>query len=149
MEPLSITASVVAVIQISSKIMSICSDYIRDVKDAPSDLQKIMLEVAALKGIFEALRLLIPPKDDANAAGSQQSYFFLSDSVDGCARELQCLESLFPKPDDCSSGVKRRKCLPSLSSLAWPLKAHRAKKHLENLLQYKTTVSLALTAKAW
>ena len=117
MEPLSITASVIAVIQISSKIMSICSDYIRDVKDAPSDLQKIMLEVATVKGIFEALRLFIPSKDDANVVDSQQLYFFLSDFVDGCTRELQYLESLFSQFNDYSSSVKYRKCLPSLSSL--------------------------------
>ena len=149
MEPLGITASVIAVIQISTKIISICSDYVRDVKDAPSDLQKIMFEVAAVKGIFEALSLLLPPRDNPNAAVSPQSYTLLSDSVDGCARELESLESLFPKSEDCSSGLRRRKYSPLLSSLAWPLKAHRAQKHLENLLQYKTTISLALTTKSW
>jgi hypothetical protein len=61
MDPLSITASVIAIIQISTKIVSICADYIRYVKDAPSDLRKIMLEAAAAKGIFEALSLLAPP----------------------------------------------------------------------------------------
>ena len=70
MKLLSITVSVIAVIQISSKIMSICSDYIRDVKDVLSDLQKIMLKVAVVKGIFEVLRLLIPFKNDTNATGS-------------------------------------------------------------------------------
>lgn len=149
MEPLSITASVVAIIQISTKIISICSDYVRDVKDAPSDLQKILFEVAAVKGIFEALSLLLPPRDDASAAVSQHSYISLRDSVDGCVQELKTLEALFPKSEDCSSNGKRRKCLLSLSSLAWPLKAHRAKKHLENISQHKATISLALTTKSW
>lgn len=149
MEPLSITASVVAIIQISTKIISTCSDYIRDVKDAPGDLQKIMFEVAAVKGIFEALSLLFPPKDDVNAAVPQHSFIFLCDSVDGCAQELEALEALFPKSEDCSSKGKRRKYQLSLSSLAWPLKAHRAKKHLENISQYKATISLALSTKSW
>ncbi len=92
MEPLSITASVIAIIQISTKIISICSDYIRNVKDAPSDLQKIVIEVGAVRGIFEALGPLLPPTDDANAAVSQPWYIFLHDSVDGCAQELKSFD---------------------------------------------------------
>lgn len=151
MDPLSITASVVAIIQISTKIISICSAYIRDVKDAPSDLQKIMFEVAAVKGIFEALSLLFTTEDNVNAAVSQRPYIFLRDSVDGCAQELKTLEAMFPRSEDSSSNTKRRrkKCQLSLSSLAWPLKAHRAKQHLENISQHKATIILALTTKSW
>jgi len=154
MDPLSITSSVIAIIQISTKIVSVCSDYIRDAKDAPSDLQKIMLEVAALKGIFEALSLLLPPTNNTDSVASQQndnerSYSFLRSSIDGCVRELTALEALFPKAEDRSYDGKRRKCLLSLSSLAWPLKAHRAKKHLDGILQYKATISLALTTRSW
>jgi hypothetical protein len=154
MDPLGITAGVIAIIQISTKIVSVCSDYIRNVKGAPSDLQRIMLEVAAVKGIFEALSLLLPLADHTDSAASQQndnenSYSFLRGSVDGCARELTALEALFPKAEDRSSDGKRRKCLPSLSSLAWPLKAHRAKKHLDDISQYKATISLALTTRSW
>jgi hypothetical protein len=154
MDPLSITASVIAIIQISTNIVSVCSDYIRDVKDAPNDLQKIMIEVATVKGIFEALSLLLPPTDDPGSVAPQQNdnerpYGFLRDSVDGCARELTALEALFPKADNRSYYGKRRKYQPSLLSLAWPLKAHRAKKHLDDISQYKTTISLALTTRSW
>ena len=153
MDALSITAGVIAAIQISVKIVSVCADYVRHVKDAPSDLQRIMLEVAALKGIFEALGLLLPVTDDDGSPASRQNdqekpYGFLRDSVDGCVRELTALEALFPKAEDRSSKGKRRKCLSSLSSLAWPLKAHRAKKHLDDILRYKATISVALTTRS-
>jgi hypothetical protein len=154
MDPLSITSSVIAIIQISTKIVSVCSDYIRDVKDAPSDLRKVMLEVAAVKGIFEALGLLLPGSDCADSVASHQNdnerpFRFLRDSIDGCARELTALEALFPKAEDRSYDGKRRKYLLSLSSLAWPLKAHRAKKHLDDISQYKATISFALTTRSW
>jgi hypothetical protein len=145
---------VIDIILISTSIVSVCSDYIRDVKDASSDLQKIMLEVAAVKGIFEALRLLLPPSGDTNSVAlhqndNERSYSFLRGSIDGCARELTALEALFPKTEDRSYDRKRRKCLLSLSSLAWPLKAHRAKKHLDDISQYKATICLALTTRSW
>jgi hypothetical protein len=154
MDPLSITSGVIAIIQISTGIVSICSDYVRDVKDAPSDLRKIMVEIAAVKGIFEALSLLLAPTGDDHLAGSQEndnerSYSFLRDPIAGCARELTALDALFPKAEDRSCDGKRRKCILSLRSLAWPLKAHHAKKHLDDISRYKATISLALTTRSW
>jgi hypothetical protein len=98
MDPLSITSGVIAIIQISTGIVSICLDYVRDVKDAPSDLRKIMLEVAALKGIFETLSVLIAPTEDDHSVASKQndndrSYSFLRDPIAGCDRELTALDA--------------------------------------------------------
>lgn len=154
MDPLSITSGVIAIIQISTGIVSVCLDYVRDVKDAPSDLRKIMLEVAAVKGIFEALSLLLAPTEGDHSGSSQQkdnerSYSFLRDPIARCARELKALDALFPKAESRSSDGKRRKCIVSLSSLAWPLKSHRAKKHLDDISQYKATINLALTTRSW
>lgn len=123
-------------------------------KDAPSDLQKIMLEVAAVKGIFEALSQLLSPTGDAHSGASHQndnerSYSFLRDSISGCARELTALDALFPKAEDRANDAKCRKRMLSLSRLAWPLKAHRAKTHLDDISQYKATISLSLTVRSW
>jgi hypothetical protein len=59
MDPLSLTAGVIAIIQMADKIISVCKDYVTAVKDAPKDLPKdlwtIMFEVASLKCIVEVL----------------------------------------------------------------------------------------------
>ena len=55
MDPLSITASVITVIQIAGTISSICKDYITTVKDAPKDLRRVAIEVGSIKSVLEVL----------------------------------------------------------------------------------------------
>jgi hypothetical protein len=99
MDPLSITSGVIAVIKISTAIVSICLDYARDVKDAPSDLRKIMIEVAAVKGIFEALDPLLAPIEDEQQNDKERSYNFLRGAIAGFVRELTALDALFPRAE--------------------------------------------------
>lgn len=51
MDPLSITASVIAVIGLADRIISFCQGYIAKMKDAPSDLRAIMVKVNSLKSV--------------------------------------------------------------------------------------------------
>jgi hypothetical protein len=42
---------------------------------------------------------------------------------------------------------KRRKLNVAVAALAWPLKREKAKKLLQDIIQHKTTINLALTAE--
>jgi hypothetical protein len=42
MDPLSLAASVIAIIQLADRIISVCKDYVTTVKDAPNDLRAIL-----------------------------------------------------------------------------------------------------------
>jgi hypothetical protein len=57
MEPLSLTASIIAIIEISKTIASICVAYISNYQDAPKDLRNIIIEVGAIKCVVEVIRL--------------------------------------------------------------------------------------------
>lgn len=59
MDPVSLTASIIAMIQIAGSTISICKEYITTVKDAPRDLRSIMIEVGNVKSILEVLESLI------------------------------------------------------------------------------------------
>ena len=51
MDPLSVTASIIAVIQISGTVISICYDYRNAVKDAAKEVARIIDEVKSLQDI--------------------------------------------------------------------------------------------------
>ena len=54
-EPLGILASLISVVQISSKVISICYEFRSGVKKAPRDLTRITSEVTSLRDIVEQL----------------------------------------------------------------------------------------------
>lgn len=59
MDPLSITASVIAVIGLAGKIISLCQGYVNTMKGAPSDLRTIMVETGSLKSVVRSLEFLL------------------------------------------------------------------------------------------
>ena len=57
MDPLSITAAVIGIVDFSGKIIIACSTYISTLKDAPNELLLIRAEVASLQDIVRTLDL--------------------------------------------------------------------------------------------
>ena len=56
MEALASAASIIAVVQISGKILTLCHGYISSVRDAKADIEWLMCEVNILKELFESVR---------------------------------------------------------------------------------------------
>ncbi|KAK3176611.1 hypothetical protein OEA41_007934 [Lepraria neglecta] len=57
-DPLSTAGSIIAVIQISGKVLSVCYHYAASLKQAPREIQWVINEVGSLKVILEELRAL-------------------------------------------------------------------------------------------
>ena len=129
-ETLGVVGSIIAIVQISKTIISLCQFYIDAVDGASSDLRVILIEVSTLKGIAKSLQYLTRP----NVANSAL---------------LNELETLFPPAAVSMNGTrsKRRKLDAAVAALAWPLKRGKAKKLLQEIIQHKTTINLALTAE--
>lgn len=68
MDPLSITASLIAILQISGTIISSCCYYRASVKHALSDLEKLIDETIALRTVLEQLLALLHSQN-RNAPG--------------------------------------------------------------------------------
>jgi hypothetical protein len=72
--------------------------------------------------------------------------------VEGCLRAIKEIEALFPSiysiPKESKSSSKRRKMQNVWAVLAWPFKEEKARKLLERLTQYKTTINLALSTES-
>lgn len=139
---LAFGASVIAIIQIADRIISLCKFYI----DASPDLRVILLETSMLKTIFDNLNFLMTSNNlvstTLKALSAEQG------PVEGCRRSIAELEKLFPS--DCiqnigQSWTKKQKVKATLATLAWPLKESKARKLLDDIMRYKATITLAIT----
>ena len=59
MDGLSITASVVAFVQLADRIITLCKFYIESVKGASHSLRLILIEISSLRCTMESLRYLL------------------------------------------------------------------------------------------
>jgi hypothetical protein len=134
MDPLSLTASIIAVVELANEIAGACMAYIEGVKGYPKDLRLIYSETKSLTGLFESLRFL--DEDDADDAGVIRHIRGRDGPVEGCKAAIQELLKLIPP----STGSNR----PVLDKLSWPLKAPKAEKILKDLKLHKSTTSMAM-----
>jgi hypothetical protein len=146
MDPLSIASSIIAVIQIADRVISLCKFYIGLSSDGPSDLRVILIETSALRAILDNLQFL---SSNGHHPTNLMSLAGKDGSIEGCRKALGGLEALLPPEYSQSSSrtkSKRRKVKATLTILAWPLKQSTARKLLADVVQHKTTLNLALTA---
>lgn len=145
-EAIGVVGSIIAIVQIAKTIITACQYYIGEVDGASSDLRVILLEVSALKGIVESLQYFTKPNNVDSAFLEQVAG--VTGSIEGCKQALKELEALFPSATTSRTGrgSKRRKLDNAVVALAWPLKTGKAKRLLQEIVQHKTSISLALTA---
>ena len=146
-EAIAGVASVIAIIQVADRLIGTCKSYISSVRDAPSDLRAILLEISALKTVFENLKFL--NSCDSHCSPMFNSLCGTDGPIEGCLGSTNELAGLFPPEETHIEGQdrsKRRKIKSTMVSLAWPLKETKARKLLGDILRYKSTITLALTA---
>ena len=148
-EVIAVGPSVIAIIQITERIIGLCKFYIETAQDAPSDLRVILLEISTLKTIFENLQFLMACSSEASA--TVRSLAGHDGPIEGCSRSISELEKLFPSNYVQGMGKsqgKKRKVKMTLAALAWPFKESKAKKLLDEITRYKMTISLVLTTES-
>ena len=146
MAEIAAAASVIAIIQITDRIVGLCKFYIETVKDVASDLRLILLEVSTLKTIFENLDFLIAHNCGVSTAVSTLSG--KDGAIEGCCRSITELEKLFPSDWKQTAGQntsKKQRMKATWAALPWPLKENKARKLLDEIMRYKTTITLAIT----
>ncbi|KAF5010604.1 hypothetical protein FDECE_3235 [Fusarium decemcellulare] len=145
MDPLSITASVFAIIQTSDRVAGVCKYYIDTVKNYPKELRVIFIETKSLAAVCEGLRFL--RQDDANDAVIIAGLEGSDGPIEECKTTVEQLESLLPSPDlpaDSIPETRMRRFQSALEALAWIRKSEKAKILLGNLARFKSTIGLAI-----
>jgi len=140
-------ASIVAIIQISDRIIGACRSYFDSFQDYPKDLRLIYVETASIKVVLESLTFL--DKDDPEDFATLQALGAHDGPVEACMKTMQELSGLLPHalPQFSTKKTKKQKLGHALTILAWPMKSERAHKLLNEITQYKSTISLALAGE--
>jgi hypothetical protein len=152
-EVVAVMASVIAIIQISDRVISLTKYYIESTSGALSELRVILVEISTLNAIFKSMEYLHKCDHTSPALWSQIAG--PDGPVEGCRQSVKGLEDLFPSKsitlpaqNGQPSRAKNRKIDALLNTLAWPLKAHRARDLLQKIAQYKALINLALSAES-
>jgi hypothetical protein len=140
-DPLSITASLIAVAQISGSIISLCYDYRRGIKSARKDVSKILQEVQSLRNVIEQLLQLLD-KDDARGEVYLPSLKNMNVDDDGPFAQYQ--NDLRRLEDQLRSPVNKWQRLGD--QLLWPLKERDVAKTLESIHRLKGIIEFGLAA---
>jgi hypothetical protein len=135
MDGLSGAASVIAVIDISAKIGSLCFQYSMAVKDAKNDIERVQRKVGDITHILEMIKQLLDNQDKTRLSTTQG----LFDSL------RQCLQDLKDVKVKLEPG-KGRKTMSriGLRALRWPFTSKQVEKIVSTLDGYKQTFMSAL-----
>ncbi|MCJ1387629.1 hypothetical protein MMC18_000472 [Xylographa bjoerkii] len=138
MDGLSAAASVIAVIQISGQVSSLCRAYYLEVKDARNEIQRLREEVAALEDVLTKVMDLA---DDPTA--TEVEVLKLVNQTEGPVQQCQAfLTDLVAqlKKGQGSDTMKRF----GLRALKWPFSSKDVKACLETIARHKATFTLAI-----
>lgn len=136
MDPIGFIGTLIAIVQISSTLVSVCYEYRTGVKGARGDISRILDEIIDVRTLVERL-IDVAEKNDNAALPSLTA-------VNGANAPLQrCLEEL----KDLNSALKLNGNLKSRSvALLWPLKQKEVEGRLAALGRIKATLQLAIGA---
>lgn len=135
MDGLSGAASVIAVVDISAKIVSLCYQYSVAVKDAKDDIERVQRKVSDITYILEKIKQLLDDQDKKRLSTTQG----LFSSLEQCREELKSLEAKLDPG-------KTRKTMSRFGfrALKWPFTSKQVDKVVSNLEGYEQTFNLAL-----
>jgi hypothetical protein len=146
-EVVAFVASIVACIQLADRVIQLSGLYLAALSDCPHDIQVILVEISSLRAIFQSLGFLVQTKSGhGQPAGLLQQLSTQSGPIEGCKTAIAALEKLLPK-DVQTTADKQGKIAALMSQLAWPRKQAQARKLLNDILRYKTSISFAVTSE--
>lgn len=134
-EAVGLTASVIAIIDLSAKVATLCLQYSTAVGNARVDITRFQSRLDDLGVCLQGAQRLLNDSNNQTLATSRK----LVDSLNGCRSELvQVQNRLDPG--------KARKAMRRLGfrALKWPLDSKEVCGIVSNLEQYKQTIMLCL-----
>jgi hypothetical protein len=132
MNGLSGAASVIAVIDISAKIIALCFQYSIAVKDAKNDIERIKKKVGDVKRVLEGVKKLLDGPHKARLSTTHDLFM----SLEQCLRELEGLKS------ELESGKAMSRF--GARALKWPFTSKRVEKTISSLEGHEHTFTLGL-----
>lgn len=134
MDPLSVAASIVALLQLSECVLSSCYRFIGKVNDAASDVDRIIREVGHLTVILNDVNSLV--SEDSRSSASRMNA--LAGDQGPLAMCVKCLEELKSKLSGAAGPMSFR------HKLRWPFDSKKVDEILDKIQRQIQILELAL-----
>lgn len=134
-DPIGLVGTLIAIIHVCNKVVTVCYDYRTGVRDAPQEISRILNEVSSVRSVAQRL-LQVAETDQTGALPSLQAMTSDDGTLSKCLTELV----------DLKTSLKLGKRSALKSAFVWPLKRSEAERKLQSIGQMKETLQLALSA---
>lgn len=146
MDPLSLSCNVVAVLTVTSKLLTTGYSYGNAVKDFPESLRELVGELSTLSGILHALMAVMElPENSSAVAATRPDPSTIARAMtvplEDCRKMLVNMVADLKVYQKSESRVKK-----VIKRLSWPLKESETKAWVEKIGRYKSTFTLGLSA---
>lgn len=139
MEAVGFAASIIAVIEVSAKIASLCNQYSSAVKNARSDIERFQRELESLKTTLHGARELLESPSGERLQTSHRLWDGLSD----CSSQLIQLQLRLERKLNNESANKVMSRF-GFRALKWPFESKEMDSIIKNLERYRDILSLGL-----
>jgi hypothetical protein len=134
MDGLSAAANVIAVVDISAKIASLCFQYSVAVKNAKEDIGRLQRKVNDIKDVLGEIKQLLDGRDKTRLSATHK----LLESLKECFLQLEELKTQL-EPGKTRKAMSRF----GVRALKWPFTSKEVEKIVASLERYEQTFSLA------
>ncbi|EXK25312.1 hypothetical protein FOMG_18009 [Fusarium oxysporum f. sp. melonis 26406] len=134
-EALGVASSVIAVVDLSAKVFSLCLQYSREVKNAKDDIKRLYKEIAAFQDTTEKLKALLEAPHGKELKTSQQLVSAIKDGHSTLGKVEQRL-----RPSTGRKAMSRF----GMRALKWPFESKDVEGTIQNLERCRGNISLAL-----
>src|SRR5579859_3464676 len=141
MDGLSAAASVIAVLQLSDRVITVCWEYYKTAKHAKKDILEVRTAVKDLKNVLDDIQLLIDPDGDAD--DRRPLLNSLATTFKSCETALQEIAKELGITFDAELNPENVK-VSFQKKASWPWKEKSVSKILQTMEKYKTTFILAI-----
>ncbi|KAF4999625.1 hypothetical protein FGRMN_2373 [Fusarium graminum] len=135
MEGLGVAANVIAVVDLSLKVMTLCLQYSKEVSSARPDIERLRNQVEHLATTMRATQRLVEGDKGASLSTSQG----LISSFRSCIADLERVEKKLD-PNPVRTAMRRY----GIRALKWPFKSKEVDQLLANLDRHEKTILLGL-----
>jgi hypothetical protein len=140
MDGLGSAASVIAVLDLSAKVASLCFQYLNEVKNAKLDIERQRGELDRLSISIQGTRQLLESPNGARLQTSQR----LRDGLDDCSSQLARLQTKLEKKLNAGAAPKAMSRF-GIRALKWPFESKDVDNTITTLERCRDMVSAALT----
>jgi hypothetical protein len=136
MEAVGSAASIIAVIDLSAKVASLCFQYSSAVKNARSDVERLQGELERLETTLQGAQRLLESPSGKRLQTSQG----LRNGLIDCSSQLSQLQSRLEKKLNPGSARKAMSRI-GFRALKWPFESKEIDGIIKNLERYRDTLS--------